>query len=633
MGPEPAHDMSRFEVRRKRASSSRGPQLDHHGASGPEAEREPCDERRRESKSAPRATMVRGASSIVVEEADQANKPVSALRQRLYVRRTSGVVLQGAPDLADAIVEALVEVDPCAVPDFAPQFVACDDLSVARDQEREHTGRLWLKRNLLAAAPQMASCRSKGERAERDGIHEVRDGWDIGGVPRKLVPRGASMTSTAVAAGTLLSLFVALLQVPPSMTQPQTQTLLPTLPPAPIVPHRVTVLREWVAAVQRHVPGEVDAGALVPSIWTADEVVDIWTDAQVFAALLNDPTKNRFVMQPGGRNVNVRPDTLAAMRELALVVRARMPPDLFFKRAALLHTDVVTILQRDEVTPSMPASMLIPQRLVIRTEDGQQLSIQSGSVHWEFARVLLDAVFQPSRDEFVRRWYRATLTHKLAKEELDTPHFEHGLRHLANDAPIQFLLGCLHEAFADPRALAATRNLSLPPRTILAFGSEESELGEARDFFRRALALDPTSAETRLHYGRVLGRLGRHKEAAAELRLALAGTRDPLLTYFAQLFVGAEEEALGRHSEARTAYEEALSLHPRAQAPRLALSQLAHRSGDRASARAALARVLQPPDKRSENDDPWWEYRTLAGRNAAILMGAVQRLVRGDEPP
>jgi tetratricopeptide (TPR) repeat protein len=130
--------------------------------------------------------------------------------------------------------------------------------------------------------------------------------------------------------------------------------------------------------------------------------------------------------------------------------------------------------------------------------------------------------------------------------------------------------------------------------------------------------------EAHLRLGRVLGLLGRHAEALAELRQA-----EPLLTgdelqYYAALFAGAEEEALDRLDAARERYQRASSLFPLAQSPFLALSELAHRRGDRAGAAAAMQKVFElPAALDGERDDPWWRYHIVQARNAEELLDAV----------
>ena len=95
------------------------------------------------------------------------------------------------------------------------------------------------------------------------------------------------------------------------------------------------------------------------------------------------------------------------------------------------------------------------------------------------------------------------------------------------------------------------------------------------------------------------------------MRKAFAGNLNGNQLYFAELFLGREEEALGNRSDAKRHFENAAELYPKAQSPRLALSQLARRSGDRAGALRALQGVTSLPST-PLNDaarmDPWWEY-------------------------
>ena len=83
---------------------------------------------------------------------------------------------------------------------------------------------------------------------------------------------------------------------------------------------------------------------------------------------------------------------------------------------------------------------------------------------------------------------------------------------------------------------------------------------------------EPMFVEARIRYGRILTLLDRADDAVKELRRAAAGAGDPLLDYFAQLF-------LARRRKPRTggmmpaARERAAALAPEAQSPRLSLSQ------------------------------------------------------------
>jgi hypothetical protein len=105
----------------------------------------------------------------------------------------------------------------------------------------------------------------------------------------------------------------------------------------------------------------------------------------------------------------------------------------------------------------------------------------------------------------------------------------------------------------------------------------------------------------------------------------------PLLTrdvdrYYAQLFLGAEENALARLDTARSAYQQAASLFPRAQSPWLALSQLAWQQGDSAAARTAFLALADLSSSPAERDDPWWSYDIWPAANAQELLNEVRAL-------
>ena len=111
-----------------------------------------------------------------------------------------------------------------------------------------------------------------------------------------------------------------------------------------------------------------------------------------------------------------------------------------------------------------------------------------------------------------------------------------------------------------------------------------------------------------MRHGNTLGRLGRHQEAIAELRRAIADGAEGDLLYLAHLFLGREEEANRNIEAARESYEHAARVRPTAQTPRLALSLLARRIGDRAAAQRELDALARLPLAENRRDDPWWKY-------------------------
>jgi hypothetical protein len=260
---------------------------------------------------------------------------------------------------------------------------------------------------------------------------------------------------------------------------------------------------------------------------------------------------------------------------------------------------------------------------MIETEDGQQRSLRTGAVHWEIARVLLDQVHDVKQDAFVRDWYRATMKYKLGREELDAAHFEYAMRLFPDESDIRFLTGCLHESLAGPHVQAARRRMKLPPNVTMGFGDTSLELSSAQSRFEQAVALDANHAEARMRLGRTLLRRGHVKEAIAELQRAIDAVAEPVLRYYGQLFLGSALEAAARFDDARRALDSALTLFPAAQAPRIALSELAHRRGDRGEAERLLRDVLVPVGAKSPDDDPWWMYSTSCGRRSTDAFDAL----------
>jgi hypothetical protein len=100
--------------------------------------------------------------------------------------------------------------------------------------------------------------------------------------------------------------------------------------------------------------------------------------------------------------------------------------------------------------------------------------------------------------------------------------------------------------------------------------------------------------------------------------------------YFAELLFGRAEEARGRHASAREHYQNAAALYPRAQSPRLALSQLSRQSGDRQAALQMLQTVTTLPVAAPGRTDPWWTYNDVHVGDADTLLTALYDAIRKD---
>ena len=146
---------------------------------------------------------------------------------------------------------------------------------------------------------------------------------------------------------------------------------------------------------------------------------------------------------------------------------------------------------------------------------------------------------------------------------------------------------------------------------LTSVDSARVEQTRAERFFREALSARPDHLETRVRYGHVLGELGRQAQAATALRAAIDGGAEGRLLYWALLFLGKQEEMSGDRDGARASYERAADLFPRAQSPRLALSQLARRAGDRRAVQRQLSELAKLPADEREREDPWWDYYSV----------------------
>ena len=173
--------------------------------------------------------------------------------------------------------------------------------------------------------------------------------------------------------------------------------------------------------------------------------------------------------------------------------------------------------------------------------------------------------------------------------QIHPSHLARALQLFPADADLLFFNGCHHETLATPELQRMSR--TLPRELNGTIGSERSELRQAETFFRRALATTPNFAEARIRLGRVLGLQGRHAEAVDQLRAA--PPTDPLLAYYAAMFLGAEVEALGRSAEARGWYERAAALYPSAQSPFWRSASSRSAEADRPAATRALDQAFQ----------------------------------------
>jgi tetratricopeptide (TPR) repeat protein len=224
-------------------------------------------------------------------------------------------------------------------------------------------------------------------------------------------------------------------------------------------------------------------------------------------------------------------------------------------------------------------------------------------------------------DDEVRLWYTATCAFLQSWNEFSElePHLGRARALFPRDGLLLLYEGTLHATYAEPRVQNVVQGTN---RQWQAIGSAKAELREAERDFEKALERDPDLTEARIRRAYVRGLLGRHEEAAADLRSVVERGVEGRMEYHAWLLLGREEEALGRREPARDAFARALELHPGAQSPRLGLSLVARAAGERAAARSALERLS---DSASLREDPWWTFNKRHAQGVDELFAQMRR--------
>jgi len=120
----------------------------------------------------------------------------------------------------------------------------------------------------------------------------------------------------------------------------------------------------------------------------------------------------------------------------------------------------------------------------------------------------------------------------------------------------------------------------------LGWDLEAVSVSEAKEAYRRALALHPDHAEARVNVGRLLHEEGDVEGAEREYRRALEGSPMSALALF-NLGVALEDQ--GRAEEAVTAYGRAVELDPALSSAHFNLARLCEQGGDSRGALRHLA--------------------------------------------
>jgi hypothetical protein len=401
-----------------------------------------------------------------------------------------------------------------------------------------------------------------------------------------------------------------------------TDALLAAGTPTPGDP--LPILKRYLAAVRDHNVGTGDDAGRVVARWPFADL----NQAFFGLAMILDVVRPSIVRDAAAGvmlplTFRSRVMTRAQLAELLGLAGNDVfvtDPNAILRRGAMLHMDIALYVR--ETAPFQRREFTLTRHST-DVKDGQTIDVANNTLHWRYARILLDATApRAAGDPWVRQWYLATTRwmahHRFWSDELE--HARHATDLFASDARFLFERGVVHEVFSMAGLQAARED------SPILVEPARAELDRAETLLRSAVTLDPSFPEGRLHHGRVLDALGRHREAEAELRQAAADLDDRVLTYYANLFLGHSEGALGDREAATARFERAATAFPFAQSPLLGLSQLARRADDGAAAKTALERLfaLHSPHG-GPDDDPWWEYDRAHGRDADAMVAALRQ--------
>src|SRR3954471_2416585 len=328
----------------------------------------------------------------------------------------------------------------------------------------------------------------------------------------------------------------------------------------------------WTEAVLRHQPGLRDAAVDDIARWDARALSDIPIEVSVIRILIRNPDERLFHAPDDGRSVppelgyaKAERDRLRNAAENAS--RGGLDDTDLIARGVLLHTDVALLAEGGGP--------------VLRYADGRPLAVEHPADHWALARQFAAWLDRRSgRQPDVRLWYRATLAAMATVNRWDVRHADAAAAQRPVDAELLFQAACVHEMVAADRVQSSLPDAKVPYDVAIRVRTAGEELRLAGSLLKRAIELDSSHVDARIHYGRVLTLIERPADAIVELHRADrdANTRDQ--QYYARLFLGGAFDELIRNDEARAAYEGAAGLFPDAPSPQFGLSHAAMRQGD-----------------------------------------------------
>ncbi|MGE5357836.1 MAG: tetratricopeptide repeat protein [Bacteroidales bacterium] len=158
--------------------------------------------------------------------------------------------------------------------------------------------------------------------------------------------------------------------------------------------------------------------------------------------------------------------------------------------------------------------------------------------------------------------------------------------------------------------------------------SPTSDLSQAAELYRQALAKHASFVEARVRFGRVLGLLGEPQAAITELERVRTESKDPQLAYLASLFLGEIHEGSHNQKAALDAYRAAVLACPHGLAARAALARLLELSGQHVEATEVMRGQFAPIPGQAHARDPWQDYFHGSPDDLARELPALREAAR-----
>lgn len=249
--------------------------------------------------------------------------------------------------------------------------------------------------------------------------------------------------------------------------------------------------------------------------------------------------------------------------------------------------------------------------------------------HLAAAERLLDEGGWPRVSAPHQRWLLAAGRIRHAQTDLGDArrYFERAVSREPAWAEAWLALGTVFETIAqlpDPRLAVRLQT----DRGVFERTRRAEVTAQARRCYREALEAQPDLHEARLRLGHVLQLRGETAAARTELERVAAGGAPDDLRYLARLFLGDLAEARRDWAGAVAHYRAAVELEPQAISARLALSASRGLADDPAAATHEALTVLETRGADPERD-PWWTYLRPGRHQVAAALSALRLEVAG----